>query len=72
MTWTAYYSDTQVLGWSQGKCRDGAGQRGHANLGCPGTQVRAGTYRIVGAFYRSDWRTIGHGPSASATITISG
>lgn len=71
MTWTAHYSDTQTLDWSQDKCRDGAALPGHANPDCPGTQVPAGTYRIVGVFYWSDGRTIGHGPSASATITIS-
>jgi hypothetical protein len=59
--WPARYSHTQVLDWSQDTCRDGAGQWGHANPNCPGTQVPAGTYRIVG----------GNGPSASATITIS-
>ena len=71
MTWTAYYSDTQILDWSQDACTQGPGLPGHTNPECPGTQVSAGTYRIVGTFYWSDGRTIGHGPSASATITIS-
>jgi hypothetical protein len=60
--WPAHYSNTQKLGWSQDKCAlgDETGQPGHPNLNCPGTQVPAGTYRIVG-----NWT------SAPATITIS-
>jgi hypothetical protein len=61
-TWPAHYSSTQVFDWSQDRCRDGVGLWGHHNPNCPGTQVPAGTYRIVG----------GNGPSASATITNSG
>lgn len=70
--WTAYYSDTQAFDWSQDDCTGLMGLPGDANPGCPGTQVPAGTYRITGEFYWSDGRTLGHGPSASATITISG
>jgi hypothetical protein len=59
--WPAHYSNTQNLDWHQEKCaRDEAGQPGHANPNCPGTQVPAGPYRIVG-----------NETSASATITIS-
>jgi hypothetical protein len=58
-TWPAHYSYTQELDWSQGKCE--TGPLGEANPNCPGTQVPAGTYRIVG----------GTGTSESATITIS-
>jgi hypothetical protein len=72
MTWTASYSDIEILDWSQDKCRYGADQSGAANPDCPGTQLPAGTYRIVGIFYWSDGRVLGHSPSASATITISG
>jgi hypothetical protein len=71
MTWTAYYSDTQILHWGQDECTQGLALPGHRNPDCRGTQVPAGTYRIIGVFYWSDGRTIGHGPSASATITIS-
>jgi len=71
-TWAANYSDTQEFDWSQDDCTDGIGLPGHANPGCPDTQVPADTYRIVGEFYWSDGRTAAHGPSASATITISG
>jgi hypothetical protein len=59
-TWPAHYSSTQELDWSQGKC--GIGPLGQANPNCPGTQVPAGTYRIVS----------GTGTSVPATITISG
>jgi hypothetical protein len=55
----AHYSSTQNLDWSQDKCT--AGPLGQPNPNCPGTQVAAGTYRIVAG-----------GTSASATITISG
>jgi hypothetical protein len=59
--WPAHYLNTQELDWSQDKCvQDGAGLGDHANPDCPGTQVPAGTYRIVG-----------DGTSATATITIS-
>jgi hypothetical protein len=60
--WPARYSNTQKLDWSQEKCAlgDEPPQPGRANPNCPGTQVPAGTYRIVG-----NWT------SASATITIS-
>jgi hypothetical protein len=40
---------------------DKIGQPGEANPNCPGTQVPAGRYRVVG-----------NSTSASATITISG
>jgi hypothetical protein len=72
MTWPALSSDTQTFGWGQDKCATGPGLAGHVNPDCPDTQVPAGTYRIVGVFYWSDGRTVGRGPSASATITISG
>jgi hypothetical protein len=71
-TWPAQYSDTQELDWSQKDCTEGDGLPGQANPDCPGTQVRAGTYRITAAFYWSAGRTVGHGPSASATVAISG
>lgn len=59
--WPAGYSSTQTLDWSQDKCADArAFHPGRANPDCPGTQVPAGTYRIVG-----------NGTSALATITIS-
>ena len=70
--WAAGYSDTWEFDWSQDHCTEGIGLPGQANPGCPGTQVPAGTYRITGEFYWSDGRFVGHGPSASATITISG
>jgi hypothetical protein len=69
-TWPALYSDTQELDWSQDDCTLRFGLPGHANPGCPATQVPAGTYRITGEFNWSDGRTVGHGPPASATITI--
>jgi hypothetical protein len=72
MTWAAHSSDTQKFVWSEDKCTLGRGLPGHVNPGCPGTQVPAGRYRIVGIFYWSDWNLLGKGPSASATITISG
>jgi hypothetical protein len=72
MTWTASYSDTQVLGWGQDKCRYGAEQWGYANPNCPGTAAPAGTYRIVAIFYWSDGRILGHSSPTTATITISG
>lgn len=59
-TWPAHYSYTQELDWSQDKCE--TGPIGEANPNCPGTQVPAGTYRIVG----------GTGTSESTTITITG
>jgi hypothetical protein len=62
MTWSAHYSKTQRLRWSQDRCTQGIGIPGHPNPNCPGTQVPAGTYRIVG----------GNGPSASVTVTLSG
>jgi hypothetical protein len=58
-TWPAHYLSTRKLDWSQDKCE--AGPLGSANPNCPGTQVPAGTYRIVG-----------NGTSAPTTITISG
>lgn len=70
-TWPANYSDTQEFDWSQDHCTEGHGLPGHANPGCRGTRVPAGTYRITGEFDWSDGRTLGHGPPASATITIS-
>jgi hypothetical protein len=72
MTWLAHYSDIQKFGWNQDECTQGFGPPGHANPHCPGRQVPAGRYRIVGVFDWSDWRVLDHGPSASATITISG
>jgi len=61
-TWRAHSSYTQKYDWSQDKCAPPVnGSAGHANPDCPGTQVPAGRYRIVG----------GNGPSASVTITIS-
>jgi hypothetical protein len=71
-TWTAYYSDTQAFDWSQDDCTGLMGLPGQANPGCPGTQVPAGTYRITGEFIWDDGRFGVYGPSASATITISG
>jgi hypothetical protein len=58
--WPAHHSSTQEFDWSQDECR--TGPLGQANPNCPGTQVPAGTYRIVS----------GTGTSAPATITISG
>jgi hypothetical protein len=60
--WPPHYSNTQKLDWSQDKCAlgDETGRAGQANPNCPGTQVPAGRYRIVG-----NWT------SASTTITIS-
>jgi hypothetical protein len=73
MTWPPRSSETQIFDWSQDKCaQDETSQPGHANPDCPGTQLAAGTYRIAGRFYWSDGPTHGRGPSASATITISG
>jgi hypothetical protein len=47
--WPAHYSNTQQLRWSQDRCAyDETSQPGHQNLNCPGTQVPAGRYRIVG------------------------
>jgi len=71
-TWAANYSDTQKFEWNQGDCTEGNGLPGQANPGCTGTQVHAGAYRITGEFNWSNGRTLGHGPPASATITISG
>jgi hypothetical protein len=72
MTWAAGYSDTQELDWSQVECtRSEAAMLGQPNPDCPGTQLPAGTYRIAGEFWWVDGRAGGHGPSASATITIS-
>jgi len=70
--WGANYSDTEKFVWNQGDCTEGNGLPGHANPGCTDTQVPAGAYRITGEFKWSNWRTLGHGPPASATITISG
>ena len=68
-TWPAYYSRTQTLDWSQDACTldPGPPYTGIPNPDCPGTQVPAGTYRIVSG-YQNLWST----PSASVTITISG
>jgi hypothetical protein len=61
--WPAHYANTQKLDWSQDMCAlaDETGQPGQPNPNCPGTQVPAGTYRVVGNV-----------TSAPATITISG
>jgi hypothetical protein len=72
VTWAAHSSDTQKFVWSEDQCTLGQGLPGHVNPGCPGTQVPAGKYRIVGVFYWTDGNLVGKGPSASATITISG
>jgi hypothetical protein len=72
MTWAALSSDTQKFVWGQDRCAPGPGRAGRVNPDCPGTQVPAGRYRIVGVFYWSDGRTLGEGPPATATITISG
>jgi hypothetical protein len=61
-TWRAHSSYSQKYDWRQDTCTPPVtGLAGHANPDCPGTQVPAGRYRIVGA----------NGPSASVTITIS-
>jgi hypothetical protein len=72
MMWPSHYSHTQVIRWSQDECRDWNGPPGHANPDCRGSQVPVGAYRIVGVFYWTDGNLVGKGPSASATITISG
>jgi hypothetical protein len=61
--WPAHYSSTQELSWRQDRCAlaGETGQPGHRNLNCPGTQVPAGPYRIVG-----------NQMSAPVTITIAG
>jgi hypothetical protein len=62
-TWRGQSSYTQEFDWRQDKCTPQVpGLVGHTNPGCPGTQVPAGRYRIVG----------GNGPSASTSITIAG
>jgi hypothetical protein len=60
--WPADYSNTQKLDWNQDRCAlaDKITRPGEANPNCPGTQVPAGRYRVVG-----------NSTSASATITIS-
>jgi hypothetical protein len=59
-SWAAHYSNTQQLVWSQDECaRDETGAPGRANPNCPGTQVPAGGYRVVG-----------NETSAPTTITI--
>ena len=73
MTWTAGYSDTEEFTWNQGKCTLATSvATGRQNTNCPGTQLPAGPYRIVGEFWWVDGRYGGHGPSASATVTFSG
>jgi len=71
MTWALGYADTQELDWGQDQCTQGISSPLQPNPDCPGTQLPAGTYRIVGEFWWIDGRTGGHGPSSSATITIS-
>jgi hypothetical protein len=72
MTWTAGYSDTEEFSWSQDECTvETTGTPGQSNPNCPGTRLPTGRYRIVGQFWWVDGRYGGHGPSASATITIS-
>ena len=71
MTWALGYADTQELDWGQDQCTQGTSSPLQPNPDCPGTQLPAGTYRIVGEFWWIDGRTGGHGPSSSATITIS-
>jgi hypothetical protein len=61
VTWRARSSYSQKYDWSQDKCTVKVTRAGQASPDCPGTQVPAGRYRIVG----------GNGPSASVTITIS-
>jgi hypothetical protein len=70
MLWKANESDIQKFDWNQDDCTEGAILPDHVNLGCPATQVPAGTYRITGEFYWLAWRFAGHGPPASATISI--
>ena len=61
VTWRAHSLYSQKYDWSQDKCTVKVTRVGQARPDCPGTQVPAGRYRIVG----------GNGPSASVTITIS-
>jgi hypothetical protein len=72
VTWAAGHSDTRELSWGQDRCTTGpdSGQPGQPNPGCPGTQLPAGAYRITGEFQWMDGNAGGHGPPASATITI--
>jgi hypothetical protein len=72
-TWTAYYSQTSKFDWSQDTCALDRGRLDPetTNPDCPGTQVPAGTYRIVGSYWNY-WRSSNTAPSASATIIISG
>lgn len=73
MTWMAGYSDTEEFTWSQDECTLATSVApGQSNTNCPGTQLSAGPYRIVGEFWWVDGRDGGHGPAASAIITISG
>jgi hypothetical protein len=70
--WPAHSSATQTLDWGQDNCTQPVGLwAGRTNPHCPGTQVPAGTYRIVGGYW-SYWSSSDTLPSASATITISG
>jgi hypothetical protein len=71
VTWAAGHSDTRELNWGQDECTRGTvGQPGQPNPGCPGTQLAAGTYRVTGEFWWIEGSAGGHGPPASATITI--
>ena len=72
VTWAAGHSDTRELNWGQDECTRGTddGQPGQPNPGCPATRLPAGTYRITGEFWWIDGTAGGHGPPASATITI--
>jgi hypothetical protein len=59
--WPAHYANTQKLTWRQDRCAtaDATGQPGQPNGNCPGTQVPAGTCRIVG-----------NGTSAPVTVSV--